>query len=303
MQHEEKQRRRSQDGNILNRMWDPFDLPRNKAQCLDLVPECEFWLHIEAQLLFKKCCAEHLRLREVLFYVFDAFEAAKMPQEEDSFGMPFLMFGTLLSAVRDGTLVPWETDIDLGLADSNPAPVVEAFRTIPSHFSDWQQKDLKHLFRRCNLKVSASPKRSGHCSDIHSIYFASGESGLIGDTSRAEIWPYYIANSAITVDNNMQKNQKQNRSLFASNRSEKTLFPVRAKEFALPAEMILPLRQSWPSASPSDKVFECRLWGRLFWCPQQPKEFLTLEYHGVEQWRRPKTIHWGAGNVAPWLTR
>jgi hypothetical protein len=154
---------------------------------------------------------------------------------------------------------------------------------------------------------------------VHNIYYAPDEQGVTIDSSKAEIWPYSMEESA---------------------GGGVVLVPVRRLELTLPADMVLPLARRWnddgtvltsrrrgtgkgpiapattnssdnnPSAAPPSvvetaavsavKPRECRLWGRLFRCPRRSEAFLTLEYHGEDAWRRPKTIHWGTNNVLPW---
>jgi hypothetical protein len=51
------------------------------------------------------CCVKHLK--EVLYYLHDLFEEKKITY--------WLDFGTLLGAVRNGRIIPFDTDGDLGL--------------------------------------------------------------------------------------------------------------------------------------------------------------------------------------------
>ena len=131
------------------------------AKCLDFVPECEFFQEAGLPLLLRKCCAEHTKLRESFEYTMDAADALGVPL--------FLDSGTLLSAERDGghTLVPWETDIDLGIVGVEPDLVATPFAKFAKTVAKskggeegrWWHR--KHLFDKCLTKVSKNASRHG----------------------------------------------------------------------------------------------------------------------------------------------
>jgi hypothetical protein len=231
--------------------------------------------------MLSKCCTEHLKLKQTLFIVLDVTEAAGLTV--------FPMFGTLLSIVRDGgtTLIPWETDIDLGVVGTDPSPINAAFAST-------MLPNRAHAFVTCNVKRSSNRSRNGHCSDIYNIFSSTTPSEPYRGGARVEIWPY-------RVDTASQARAEGQTVVSIANLdgSSSVLIPVRRREYTLPLDMILPLSEGGDNRT---VPFHCGLWGRRMRCPSRSVDFLDLEYHG-RGWMHPKTIHWGANNVKPWSNR
>jgi hypothetical protein len=242
-----QERQRHRDAALLE-SWRSYVTPR----CLLQVPECEFFQRIRLDLLYAKCCAEHTKLQSAFNYTMDVADAAGVHL--------FLDSGTLLSAVRDGesTLVPWETDIDLGIVGVDPKLLVEPVKRFVSRLRT-TSGTRRHLFVPCLTKVSKNVSRHGRCRDAHYVYHAATESEAQLDTSRVEIWPFWEEPGLL-------------------------VHPTRPK-LSISPSVVLPLRR-------------CRFWGRNCWCPRDSEGYLNHEYGADGSWRRPKTIHWGKENVA-----
>lgn len=222
--------------------------------------------------------------------------------------------GTLLSLMRDGpTLVPWETDIDLGLVGSHPSALDRIFGRSKEDDGEGNERDEKaavgvttqHLssetanetggssssslplnrrsfwFERCDTKGS-----SDRCRDAHYVYYASTAQEAKRDTSRVEIWPFHEDQGAAMLRH-----------------------PTRSW-LDMPFAVVTPLQSFTTVASvaqtnnnktkkKSSLPRPCALWGIPLYCPNQPVRYLDLEYP-EQDWRRPRTIHWGERNVMPW---
>ena len=255
----------------MKALWNAF----NVSNCLSEVPECEFFKEIKAKAMHRKCCVEHMKMKQSLFHTIDVAER---------YGLKiFLDSGTLLSAMRDGgdTLLPWETDIDLGVIGVRPEIVSgpfkdywdevkaakkgEALKDHDARKGSLRLPTRKHLFKECKLKVSKNVSRNGMCMDAHYVYYATTESEASQDTSRVEIWPFWPEPGLL-------------------------VHPTR-KRLSVPPSMVEPM---WYGG-------KCRMWGRPMWCPHDSVGYLDHEY-GKDSWRLPKTIHWGKSNVPTWRT-
>lgn len=173
------------------------------CQCLREVPECEFFIHVgTVYLSMTKCCSEHMKLQRTLR---DFFQAAR--QDEELWRQRlFLDSGTLLSSIRDGgdTLLPWETDVDIGLVGAEP-----------HHAQRWNQSALNE---RHHLEVCAVSAVDHACKDAHYVYAAENAVGAREDTCRVEIWP------------------------FATSASVPMLYHPTRPWLSVPPSMVLPLR-------------------------------------------------------------
>jgi hypothetical protein len=259
----------------------------NSSRCLDETPECEFFLNISCPVTFHKCCAEHMRLKQVLFYVLDVAERHHVQL--------FLDSGTLLSAWRDGgdTLVPWETDIDLGVVGSVAGLVAEPFlgdaearrrrlsieaaaRRLDAAGVEGQQQ---HLFQPCSTVEALERSRRGkpaappsdgavaeHCNDAHYVYYQPNASMAKVDTCRVEIWPY------------------------GNPMGEAYLLHATRPHLNVPTEVVLPL---------SAHGGRCRIWGRQCLCPHDPERYLN-QWYPENNWKLPQTIHWNENNAPAW---
>jgi hypothetical protein len=235
--------------------WKKFPVDK----CRSFVPECQFFEAADLPLLFRKCCAEHTKLREAFEYTMDAADALGIAL--------FLDSGTLLSAARDGghTLVPWETDIDLGVVGVEPEIVSKPFAEFRQMAARLRQQEAsrrhwsrRHLFEKCLTKVSKNASRNGRCRDAHYVYYAETAEEAAADTSRVEIWPFWPEPGLL-------------------------VHPTR-KKLSVAPELVLPMSRCW-------------LYGRQCWCPGNTSGYLDHEYGADGSWRRPRTIHWGQNNV------
>jgi hypothetical protein len=75
-----------------------------RRPCTAATPNCRFWDWGEAHIR-PECCSEHLL--ELIDCVHELLAEHGIRH--------WLDFGTLLGAVRDGTLIPWDTDADFGI--------------------------------------------------------------------------------------------------------------------------------------------------------------------------------------------
>lgn len=245
-----------------------------EADCLRETPECEFFRIIKAPILFDKCCSEHLKMKTALEYTVRVAETTGLRF--------FLDSGTLLSFARDGgdTLVPWETDIDLGIVGAWPVKVDSSFKKFKN---ENEHRIHRHrYFESCKRKKSANKSRDGTCSDAFYVYFATNEKDSQHDTSRVEIWPF-------------------------REDGEMLIHPTR-KKLSVHRDIVLPLKRCWDLFPEKKKMKKHHsFWGilnKLFeddevlLCPAKTEEYLDHEYGPT--WRWPKTIHWGQNNAPAW---
>ena len=84
------------------------------ASCTTATPNCRFWDWGEGHVR-PECCTAHLL--ELVDTVHALLAARGIPH--------WLDFGTLLGAVRDGELIPWDTDADFGIFARDAERVLE----------------------------------------------------------------------------------------------------------------------------------------------------------------------------------
>lgn len=274
----------------------PLLWPRIKAgsqrekECFANTPECEFFRAVDPaqpfELLLDKCCEEHRKLKAALTRTFDVAQKAGLQL--------FLDSGTLLASLRDGgdTLVPWETDIDLGIVGAWPNKVDGAFAIFNAPAVDASNNRHHFLFETCKRKVSANKSRDGSCSDAFYVYYASNAAEAARDTSRVEIWPFREDGAAL-------------------------VHPTR-KKLTVSRELVVPLSSTFTLTNAHDhkadahppgslpvlnrqRQQECRIWGMPALCPAMAERYLDNEYGRT--WRWPKTIHWGSNNAPSWNVR
>lgn len=93
--------------------------------CPRATPECLFYQCLHTPKAYRKCCVEHKRLRDVGWFVMDSLEKQGIRY--------FLSTGTALGSYRhNGTIIPWDTDVDMAIFPSDK----ERVRSIFSATSD-----------------------------------------------------------------------------------------------------------------------------------------------------------------------
>ncbi|CUG94383.1 transmembrane protein, putative [Bodo saltans] len=157
------------------------------CECLLETPECEFFLHVgSASVAFVKCCVEHFKLKLTLrnLALVATVHGEESKKKHHQSLQLFLDSGSLLSAVRDGgsTLLPWETDIDLGVVSGDPMHVAPLMKSPTSH---QLRSSRPHYVEPC-----VTDPGTGICKDAHYVYFVSSKSESKNDTSRVEVWPF-----------------------------------------------------------------------------------------------------------------
>lgn len=319
--------------------------------CIRRVPECLFFMNPESGVaatkrrgrvlayLAEKCCIEHTQLQTTLRYVASVAATQNLSI--------FFMFGSLLSIARDGWsavdngggLVPWETDIDLGIIGASPSMFADALLAhngAPSIRRTFEESIIftnstdGNRFETHVCKTSGNAKdskRVGTCSDVHSVQLVEQQpAGDASSSAKVELWPYRLLkdmNISTMHRRNARQLGKKHMNLsevYASffragtssdERTSDVFETVRRSELVLPVDMVVPLKRSIDitedggnfihrrSASGVRRV-ACALWGIALTCPAQSVSFLDLEYHGRRGWAVPKTIHWGDNNARGW---
>jgi hypothetical protein len=129
-----------------------YDWPR---RCLHETPECGLWACLPratANATLEKCCMEHQLLRDTALWVIKQLEANNIRY--------FLSTGTALGAIRHGgTIIPWDTDVDIVVWPEDEKRVEQVFARLSS---DATPSAERHHFHRDNLGkgmfwVHASP--------------------------------------------------------------------------------------------------------------------------------------------------
>jgi hypothetical protein len=82
--------------------------PTRESGCTARTKHCEFW-NWGADADRPDCCTDHLK--ELAFFLEDLLTRHGITH--------WLDFGALLGAVRDGELIPWDSDVDLGILDGD----------------------------------------------------------------------------------------------------------------------------------------------------------------------------------------
>eukprot|EP00758_Cryptobia_borreli_P010582 Tbor_TRINITY_DN5580_c0_g1::TRINITY_DN5580_c0_g1_i8::g.13389::m.13389 len=69
---------------------------------------------------YRKCCVEHQQLRDTTWYVLDRLDANQIDY--------FFLTGSALGAIRhNGTIIPWDTDVDIGIFPDDARKIEEIF--------------------------------------------------------------------------------------------------------------------------------------------------------------------------------
>lgn len=113
--------------------WRSFD-KINISTCPTLTPECLLFREVlppnETALgekAYRKCCVEHKRLAAVAMWTIDQLVEAGIPY--------FLSTGTALGAQRHGgTIIPWDTDVDLAIFPNSTELLKKTFEHNKLHY-------------------------------------------------------------------------------------------------------------------------------------------------------------------------
>jgi len=81
----------------------------NDKPCTQQSARCYYPYTSDKSITSYLCCKNHLI--ELLSYIVDVFDQNGI--------VYFLDYGTLLGCIRDESFIPWDTDIDIGVIDSD----------------------------------------------------------------------------------------------------------------------------------------------------------------------------------------
>ena len=321
-------------------LWSP--IKRNSTQeqnCLAFTPECQFFREIQTSILFDKCCAEHRKLKEALTYTIRAIEDCndrehEVEEDEGRKIKLFLDSGTLLSDSRDGgdTLVPWETDIDLGVVGAWPQKIDSCFKKFQSKqfqgyfFSpydeeknpdeedhDDQEANINKKKKKTQLQqYDENNKNSRHIPRHH--YFESCKRKKSANKSRdgtcSDAFYVYFAKNAQGAAHDTSRVE-----IWPFREDGVDLVHPTRKKLTVSRDFVLPLletncihhnHQRQDQDQYNEKYY---FWGipkrkkestieDVLFCPHKTNEYLDNEYGPT--WRWPKTIHWGENNAPSW---
>jgi hypothetical protein len=123
---------RSINRNWKKNRWGKFG-KEDISNCTRELPECEIHRFIFPpedpinEKPYRKCCVEHRLLRDVTLWVIGKLEGNNIEY--------FLSTGTALGARRhNGTMVPWDTDIDLAVNPQYEMQIEQLFKGNREHF-------------------------------------------------------------------------------------------------------------------------------------------------------------------------
>src|SRR5438105_4459592 len=88
--------------------------PNPRSGCTAETKACEFW-RTGGEYVRPECCTAHLV--ELAHFTGDLLARHGITH--------WLDFGTLLGAVRDGQMIPWDFDVDVGILESQLEQLLE----------------------------------------------------------------------------------------------------------------------------------------------------------------------------------
>eukprot|EP00758_Cryptobia_borreli_P010583 Tbor_TRINITY_DN5580_c0_g1::TRINITY_DN5580_c0_g1_i9::g.13390::m.13390 len=108
---------------------------------------------------YRKCCVEHQQLRDTTWYVLDRLDANQIDY--------FFLTGSALGAIRhNGTIIPWDTDVDIGIFPDDATKIEKIFGKDPNLVDGDPHFFEKDLFDREMYWIHASkdgiPKTGPH---------------------------------------------------------------------------------------------------------------------------------------------
>ena len=121
------------DAAVVGNLDDAADVVGNRSfetyrdLLLDASREVDEKKYSELERPYRKCCVEHRILRDTAFDVLKELEGANVSY--------FLSTGTALGSIRhSGTIIPWDTDVDIAIYPQDSTIVKEIFKKQSKHF-------------------------------------------------------------------------------------------------------------------------------------------------------------------------
>jgi hypothetical protein len=222
----------------------------------------------------------------------------EMKEVFDEFGIRFwLDYGTLLGAVRDGKLIEWDSDIDLGMWDSDRRKVLLATPELERREFDVAcGRENIHLLRfRCKIDIDLYQVKDGKAT--HSFRVREPPPMPMNMISRIvdTVWGVLVSNDLL-----MQVQDKYKFIIKTIDHSL-SLLPPRLKQLVphlLHFWEVLVLRRSHADflLIVPKRYFEelgtIRFYGTTFNIPFDAEAY--LEYHYGKDWKMPKK-KWDSG--------
>lgn len=77
--------------------------------------------------------------------------------------------GTLLGAVRDGKIIPWDEDIDIGVWKNEFSKLTKSLEKLPENIHYWHKEQSANVFfKDCNVSIMVYDRKN-YCA-LHSYY-------------------------------------------------------------------------------------------------------------------------------------
>ena len=159
------------DRNWRSKGWRSFDKV-NISTCAALTPECQLFREVlspqESALgekAYRKCCVEHKRLASVAHWTIEKLEEAGIPY--------FLSTGTALGARRHGgTIIPWDTDVDLAIFPNGTELLKQTFQKNKLHYfhKDINDKPMYWIHHSANGKPAGGPHVEIFADPVYTKY-------------------------------------------------------------------------------------------------------------------------------------
>lgn len=149
--------------------WRKYDR-EDISDCATSTPECGLFLKLPNGdgRPYRKCCVEHRRLKDTAKWVAQQLDAHNVTY--------FLSTGSALGSVRHGgTIIPWDTDVDIAIFPQDEAKVGEIFRgNAHHHFNkDPLGKPMYWIHASADGKPADGPHVEVFFDPVYTAYPAS----------------------------------------------------------------------------------------------------------------------------------